>query len=235
MKLALKSFYFVTSLVLISCSGEEVSASDDSKTEKPINQAPTAPKLLLPVNDLECAYSTMTFEWKASSDPEGSTVSYKLELSEQQNFEELYDSAETTNTFVSLNLENGVTYYWRVHSLDEEGNKSQHFEIRSFYTEPKLNYNSIPQNPNAENPTNNTRVDQNFSFLEWSAQDDDGDSLTFEVYFGTDNPPPLIKEDLEDTSLEINLSGANTYYWRIIAEDTKGAKAIGSIWKFHVD
>jgi len=237
MKLPLRSYYIIISLILISCSGDEVPdpTEDDRGTGKNINKAPSAPKLIFPQNDQACTYSTLTFEWESSTDPEGADVSYEFEVSKKQDFVELYETVETNNTFVSLDLEKGTTYYWRVLSKDEEGNKSHHLEIRSFFTEPSLTYNSIPQNPNSESPLNNTTVVQSLSELEWKSIDEDGDALTFDVYFGTTNPPQLLQENLEVTSIEVDLNEATTYYWQIIAKDTRGAKAIGPIWKFDVD
>lgn len=237
MKLPLRSFYIIISLILISCSGEETldSTDDIPGTGKPINKAPSPPILISPQSDQACTYSSMTFEWEPSSDPEGTGVSYEFEVSEKQDFTDLYKALETNNTFVSLELEKGSTYYWRVLSKDEEGNESQHFEIRSFFTEPNLTYNSIPQNPNSENPLNNSTVDQSLSELEWTSLDEDSDVLAFDVYFGTTNPPPLVQEDLDETSFEVDLSEATTYYWQIIAKDTRGAKAIGPIWKFNIN
>lgn len=235
MKLPLRVFYIIISLILISCSGEEALDPTDDITGKPINKAPSPPKLKFPQNDQACTYSTMTFEWESSTDPEGTNVSYEFEVSEKQDFVELYETVNTNNTFVSLDLEKGSTYYWRVLSLDAEGNKSDHFEIRSFFTEPSLTYNSIPQNPNSEKPLNNTTVDKSLTELEWASIDQDGDTLAYDVYFGTTNPPLLVQENLEETSFEVGLSEATTYYWQIIAKDTRGAKAIGPIWKFNVN
>ena len=237
MKIAVRSLCFIISLILISCSEEDIqnSTDDDPGTGKPINKAPSSPKLISPENNLACTYSTMTFEWEESTDPEGDNVHYKFELSVKENFDDLIETVETNNTSVSLDLEKGTSYYWRVLSIDEEGIESDHDEIRSFFTEPSLTYNSIPQNPNAENPLNNATVDKNLSLLEWSSTDEDGDSLTFDVYFGIAYPPPLIKENIEETSIEISLNEVTTYYWQIIAKDTHGAKAIGPIWKFNVN
>lgn len=231
MKLILTSFFIIISLVLISCSGSD----DGQGAEKPINKAPSAPKLISPQSDQACTFSSMTFEWEPSIDPEGTDVTYEIEVSEKQDFAVLYKAIETNNTFVSLELEKGSTYYWRVLSKDEEGNESQYFEIRSFFTEPRLTYNSIPQNPNSEIPSHNSTIVKSQNKLEWTSLDEDGDALVFDVYFGTTNPPQLVQENLEETSFEADLKEATTYFWQIIAKDTRGAKAIGPIWKFNVN
>ena len=232
MRLVFRFFYFIISLILISCSGD--SPDEIPEPEKPLNKAPSSPNLISPQNNLACTYSTMNFEWEPSTDPEGTKVNYELEVSYRQDFEELHKFTSTSNTSVSLSLEKGSTYYWRVFSRDMEGAKSDPFEVRSFYTEPDLTYNSIPQNPNSEKPENNSTVDITTSLLEWTSTDEDGDSLKFDVYFGTTIPPPLVREDMEASSLEVDLSEETSYYWKIVAKDSKGAKAIGPIWNFSI-
>lgn len=233
MRLVFRFFYFIISLILISCSGD--SHDEIPEPKEPLNKAPSSPKLISPQNNLACTYSTMNFEWEPSKDPEGTNVTYELEVSQRQDFEELYKFASTSNTFVSLDLEKGSTYYWRVLSRDMEGAKSDPFEVRSFYTEPYLTYNSIPQSPNSESPLNNSTVEAATTLLEWTSTDKDEDSLKFDVYFGATNPPALVREDLEETVFEVDLSEETVYYWQIIAKDSKGAKAIGPVWKFNVN
>jgi len=235
MKLILRSFYIIISLILISCSGEKPLDSTDPGTEMPDNKAPSPPILISPEEDQACTFSSMIFEWEPSTDPEGTDVSYEFEVSKTQDFVELYAIVNTNNTFVSLDLEKGSTYYWRVLSLDDEGIKSNYFEIRSFFTEPSLTYNSIPQNPYSESPINSSTVDQSLTKLEWVSIDEDGDTLTFDVYFGTTNPPQMAQDNLEENSFEVGLSASTAYYWQIIAKDSRGAKAIGPIWHFTVN
>ena len=235
MRLVLIFFCILIGLVLISCSSEDVESSPDGNTENPINNAPSIPQLIEPENNLACTYSTVNFEWERSTDSEGDHIFYEFELSENKDFEEPFKTIKISNPSVSLELEEGKHYYWRVLSIDEEGNASDHDEIRSFFTEPSLTYNSIPNTPKLENPLDNATIDTSFSKLEWSSVDSDGDALTFDVYFGISSPPSLIKEDLEESFFEINLDNGTTYYWQIIAKDSHGAKALGPIWKFNVN
>ncbi|MDR9458251.1 MAG: fibronectin type III domain-containing protein [Salegentibacter sp.] len=234
MKINFSFSYIFISLLIMACSGEKIDDPVEKEPikEKPANKAPSAPKLLLPVANLACSFSTLNFEWETSTDPEGKEVSYKLEISESEDFKELFDQRQINHTSVSLSLEKGSTYYWKVQAIDQEGARSDYSEIRSFFTEPSLTYNSIPQNPNSETPSNNSTVDQSSVLLEWSSKDEDGDSLKFDIYFGTTEEPPLYEQDLVETSFEVNLNNGTTYFWQVVAKDDKGAGAIGPIWTF---
>ena len=74
--------------------------------------------------------------------------------------------------------------------------------------------------------------------LEWEpASDVDGDSLTYDVYIGTDNPPianePI--EDLSGTTYDFeDLSPSTNYYWRVVVTDGKG-ETVGQVWRFKTD
>ena len=88
-----------------------------------------------------------------------------------------------------------------------------------------------PSNPNPEDGATDVNVDADLS---WTCDDpDEGNTLTYDVYFGTDPDPPLEAEGLTDTSYEPGTMDFNTqYYWKIIAIDNHGASTEGSIWYF---
>jgi len=94
-----------------------------------------------------------------------------------------------------------------------------------------------PCNPNPENNAINVPIDTNIS---WDGGDyDPGDTVTYDIYFGTIQNPPLI-----DTigpfgfgQININydlpnLDSNKKYYWKIIAKDEQGANSEGPLWCF---
>jgi hypothetical protein len=235
MKIIFRFVYIILGLGIMACSGEDVEGSKDEIPSKPLNKAPSAPRLISPENALACSYSPLSFEWEASTDPEGNNMSYYLEVSKDESFDDLFAQREVDTTHIILDLDKGSTYYWRVLAMDEEREKSGYDEIRSFYTEPKLSYNSIPQNPHSETPANNSSINDISISLGWQSQDEDADLLKYDLYFGTDNPPSLIKEDLVETSFTVELELHTTYFWQVVAKDDKGAKAMSPIWTFNTD
>jgi hypothetical protein len=57
--------------------------------------------------------------------------------------------------------------------------------------------------------------------------------LTFDVYFGTSSPPPLVETDYPDFEFSPGeMAGGVMYYWSITARDNWGAEAEGPIWSF---
>jgi hypothetical protein len=92
--------------------------------------------------------------------------------------------------------------------------------------------NNPPYPPSNPNPCNGT-TDLSICplFLSWICSDPDGDNVTFDVYFGSTNPPPLVASNVSGYQTWI-LSFNTTYYWKIVAWDEHGASTIGPIWHF---
>jgi hypothetical protein len=88
---------------------------------------------------------------------------------------------------------------------------------------------NTPSNPNPSDGSTNVKVGKN---LGWSCSDPDGDSLTYDVYFGTTNPPPLVSNDQLSSSYDPGtMSYLQTYYWQIEASDGIFSTP-GSVWQF---
>jgi hypothetical protein len=71
--------------------------------------------------------------------------------------------------------------------------------------------------------------------LSWTCTDPDGDSntLTYDVYFGTSTPPPLVGSNITTNSYNPGpLNHEVTYYWKIRAWDYRGASNESPIWSF---
>jgi hypothetical protein len=76
--------------------------------------------------------------------------------------------------------------------------------------------------------------------LSWTGGDPDaGDTVTYDVYFGTSSPPPLkeIIGPYPGTQSSIiydpsTLVRGTAYYWQIVATDNHGITAVGPVWDF---
>ncbi len=72
--------------------------------------------------------------------------------------------------------------------------------------------------------------------LSWTCYSSDDGTLTYDVYFGTCSPPPLIKCDHNDTTYNPGLLKSGTiYYWKIVAKSQDGKEVHGPIWTFRTD
>jgi len=70
--------------------------------------------------------------------------------------------------------------------------------------------------------------------LSWTGGDQDvGDTVTYDVYFGTTNPPSLVMNNQSTTTYSPGtLTNETTYYWKIVAWDNHGATTQGPVWSF---
>lgn len=93
--------------------------------------------------------------------------------------------------------------------------------------------NNPPYTPYNPSPSNHASSVSVSADLSWSGGDPDaGDTVTYDVYFGTSTPPPLVSDDQSATTYDPALSYTTTYYWKIVATDNHGASAEGPLWDF---
>ena len=96
--------------------------------------------------------------------------------------------------------------------------------------------NHPPKVPEIVSPANGATNVSLSPTLSWKAEDPDGDELTYDIYFGESNPPPLVAEGLAESSYTaLGLKPETTYYWKVVAKDKYGIKAEGPVWSFKVE
>ena len=93
---------------------------------------------------------------------------------------------------------------------------------------------SSPDTPSAPNPQHNAILQPVSTALKWSCSNSGGDALTFDVYFGTTNPPTAtIATNVTQTSVsKTGLGNLTTYYWQVVAKSSKGTTTSGPVWQF---
>lgn len=97
----------------------------------------------------------------------------------------------------------------------------------------------IPQSPQPADdtlyyPLIQALNDQLEITLNWGPKATHCDPLTYDIFFGTENPPPLVASGLVTTSYTAaNLDRLQTYYWQVKAYDRQGDQTTGPVWKFH--
>jgi hypothetical protein len=123
-------------------------------------------------------------------------------------------------------------YSWKIIAFDAHGASSEG-PLWSFTTEePPNNPPNIPSNPNPSNGA--TDISIRISSLSWTGGDPDSrDTVTYDVFFGTTNPPPKISSNQTNAMYHPGtLEKSTVYYWRIIAWDNHHAEASSPIWSF---
>ncbi len=233
-----KHIYIVVfSLILWTCSG---SGGDDMTSSPPpppppppVNVAPTTPSLVYPTNNLLCIDNTLTFDWNASTDSNGDAITYTIQVSKDNQFSQIDFTTSSSATSHTFTLEKGIAYYWRVRATDSNNASSSYSTTYNLYTEGDGVSNHLPFAPELVTPQMNTAIAVGLVTLEWIASDTDGDALTSDVYFGTDNPPTtMVSENQSEITYDVNTVATTTYYWKIVVKDDNGANTVGQIWSF---
>ena len=96
-----------------------------------VNDPPTVPTLNNPANDNRVITTAPVFSWAPSSDPEGETITYDVEVTgEGETF--TVTGVSGTVTSISGELENGGTYTWRARAVDRSGAMSEYSPSNEF-------------------------------------------------------------------------------------------------------
>ena len=192
------------------------------------NSPPAIFALISPANGaIDNLYIDFLLEWNASTDPDGDAVTYDVILSTDANPTTVISSNQTGTTY-GTTLTNGTTYYWKVIAKDGNGG-TRESAVWSFIT---LNYEPGEINLTAPNDVEtDVALDAN---LTWDIpSDQDGDALTYDVYFGTnETPTSLVSNGQAGTSYSPALSENTIYYWKIVAHDGNRGIGYSPVWSF---
>lgn len=101
-------------------------------------------------------------------------------------------------------------------------------------TSPASAPNNPPSKPSNPSPANGETNVSMTPTLCWSCSDPDGDTLAYDIYFGTDqNLTTPVESNHTNTSYQPGTLASNTtYYWKIVAKDGKGGVTEGDLWSF---
>jgi len=134
----------------------------------------------------------------------------------------------TTRTSEQFAGERGHTYYFRCRAQDNAGNWEDYGEADTY-----TRVNSPPETPSNPHPPDGATDVPIDVDLSWSCSDPDGDSLEYDIYFGTYNPPPLVERGYASTTYDPGtLEHGTKYYWKVVARDEHGAESESEIWEF---
>jgi len=223
--LLLLVIFIVATLVTTSC--------DLLKKESPtkVNNPPAEPSSPVPVDGATNVSINTLLSW-VCSDPDNDPLVYDVYFGTSEQNLELKAANLTSNSYQLSELEYSTTYYWKVAAKDTDG-KVTVGPIWSFTTEPHPNRAPVL---NIVQPLNNAVNMPLNLFLQWNATDADGDSITYDLYFGDTANPPLIKQNISietfQPNVEFNLSYNTYYYWEVVAKDPKGAQTSSGILCF---
>ena len=220
-------------LMTIACGG----GGDDSPSNPiPENRAPAAVnQLIYPSVDLLCINNTITFQWGASSDPDGDQVSYKITIALDRNLNSIVEQATVFSPSQTFTLQKGVAYYWNVIATDGQDTASPS-QTYAFYTEGVGVSNYAPFSAALNSPEIDAFLNSGTVNLSWTGGDTNtGDTLTYDLFFGETTDPPLFQSDLTNQNFDVSTEVTKTYYWKVNTTDDSGVKTIGQIWVFNTN
>lgn len=220
----------IVGLLISACGG----GSDDPETQEPVNEAPSVPTLVTPTDNKLCVDNTVNFQWNASTDVNKDVITYQIQVAKDNTFSQIVKTAEVTTNNTSVVLDKNTAYYWRIKATDSKGLSSTFSPTFKLYTSGEAVVNHLPFAPTLSKPAINSTVNITSTTLEWfgGGDVDPTDIVSYDVYFGTANPPTEKIGNTYATSITVPLESAKEYFWKIVAKDNHGGETVGQVWKF---
>jgi len=130
----------------------------------------------------------------------------------------LVSSDQSAASYTPGTLTAPTTYFWKIVARNLIGATTG--AVWSFTT-------AAPPAPNTPSPADAATGVTGLS-LTWASSG----ATSYDVYFGTSNPPPLVSSDQATASYTPGtLIASTTYFWKIVARNTMGSTT-GAIWSF---
>ncbi len=194
----------------------------------PPNNPPNPPGTPSPANHATGVSIYADLSWTGGDPDPGDTVTYDVYFGTSAT-PPLVSPGQTGTTYDPGTLNHDTTYYWKIIAEDNHGAPSDG-PLWDFVTRS----NTPPNMPGTPSPANHATGVSIYADLSWTGGDPDpGDTVTYDVYFGTSATPPLVSPGQTGTSYNLGTLSYNTkYYWKIIAEDNHGASTTGPVWDF---
>jgi len=190
------------------------------------NQAPNVPSNPSPSNGSIGVPVNTDLSWTCS-DPDGDPLTY-----------DVYFGTTSTPLKVASNISiatydpgpmsPGTQFYWKIKAWDiysiSTAGPVWHFQT-----------NNLPNPPSNPNPSNGSTGISINALLSWTCSDPDGDSLSYDVYFGTSSSPPKVASNISATTYSPSMNYGTLYYWKIKAWDINSGPTAGLVWHFQTN
>ena len=193
------------------------------------------PVLSLPADNKLCLDNNVSFQWNASTDEQKDAIVYQIQIAKDNAFSQIVSTLDNSSLSTSaLALDKNTAYYWRVKATDSKGLSSAYSSTFKFYTAGVAVVNHLPFAPALISPEMNVALSTTTASLQWNASDvDTADVLTYDVYFGTANPPTeKVSDSKSEKTVDVTIEPGKQYYWRVTVKDDKGGETVGQVWKF---
>ncbi len=191
------------------------------------NTPPSQPSNPNPSHNASDVPLDVELRWDASDDVDGDQVTYDLRFGTSTS-----PGAEVRGLTVSratppVALEPGERYFWQVVARDP----SSHTDgpIWTFVADD----NVAPHRPESPTPADEAEGVARNPVLRWEhAGDPNGDTVSFDVFFGEGDDPPLVVTTHNNQHQVFDLDFETEYSWRVVARDPGGLATAGRTWTF---
>ncbi len=178
--------------------------------------------------DPEVGYIDTTFTFDASdcSDIEDPKDSIRVRWDFEGDGS--WDTPYSKQKITTHRYEDPGTYSVTLEAMDTKGLVSQrHLSVEVTFS------NTGPLTPTLPSPATGSTDKPTYLLLKWTASDPEGDPITFDVYFGTEQNPPLLVSGIDEMEVDPGFLDYETvYYWKVVAKDNHGLEAVSPLWTF---
>lgn len=178
---------------------------------------PTVPASPAPVSGAtSVAASSVALSWASSG-----AASYDVYFG-TTNPPALAAANVAASTYTVASLQQGTSYYWQV--VAKNGTGATAGPVWTFATVV-----APPSSPSSPSPVSGaTGLSAASLALSWSA----AGATSYDVYFGTTNPPALAASSLSTATYSVSsLQAGTSYFWQVVATNAGGSTA-GPVWSF---
>jgi len=224
----------VIGIVLQSCGG-----GGDGPAPVVVVTPPSAANLVFPANNEECNTGTsvsetkskVSFRWNVGANSTSSEVVVKNLLTNGES------KTTSASNEVEITIEKNTPYKWWVVSRATGTVETAKSPEWKFYNSGDAVTTYAPFPAELVGPVNGSTVTTATTSLEWTGSDVDSDLASYDVYFGTVNPPTTLQGSTTapTTILEEVAVTANTYYWKVVSKDGEGNSSTSPVFEFKVE
>lgn len=226
----ISTMFIILLLVLFSCS------PSDSETVSVQNEVPEKVELLFPEDNTECHEGTLIsenqsevpFRWTESNN----TDFYEVFLENLESGTQSLTLSDINETNIIINR--ATAYKWHIVSKSNSSEESTKSESSQFYNAGEEVVGHAPFPATVLFPVSGSEVVANSDMLDlrWSGNDLDNDIISFEVFYGTENPPTNNSGKLNENTYSLDVSKNHRYYWRVLTYDSSGNSSQSEVSTF---
>lgn len=202
--------------------------------------APGKATLIFPEQNAACTsgtvisdtQSSIVFSWNTSTNTDNYQVNIKNLLTQ-----DVVTQVINTNQ-LKVTLKRNTPYSWSVKSISGKSKDTTQSDTWKFYNAGPGSTSYPPFPAAITSPVFGADVSATGGKIniKWTGADPDSDITGYDVYFGNNANPPVLKSNVTEMSLnDISVTSGTVYYWKIVTHDSQGNTSDSGIFQFRVN